>query len=128
MPSGPINLVLLGGTGSLVESSCDARPGMNELVLHVKRERCCELKISLRDGEAVVPFNHTLPISVEAEEGDGQSGSRVYDGRSVRIMLSRQGRYRVKIGPVPGYAPVETQRVDATEQQPAELVIALSRP
>jgi hypothetical protein len=102
-----------------------AVPGRNDVTLHVERDQ--GLTIVLKDQKAVVPFSMDAAIEVRAVQGSGRILK--VEGRKVGLLYSTSepGPYRVTVGPLAGFRPVEPLEVEVKRGEFTRVVVRFER-
>jgi hypothetical protein len=102
-------------------------PGVTEIEVRA-RPTGGTLDISVRDGDAAVPWDDSWPISIErVGDGKGRIAGRSFSTHSGTYKLSHEGLYRVTFPKLHGYEAVPAQEVRLTSGKKTRLVIRLLR-
>ncbi|MEQ8764281.1 MAG: RNA polymerase sigma factor [Planctomycetota bacterium] len=108
-----------------VQLERELHPGVNELTAELERES--NIFVSLSCEGTNVPYGWDMPIEVEPIDGEGQGEVKTIQRGKAVIEVDRPGRYRLKIGPLEGFAPVRSVEVTIGEGEQLETDVELFR-
>lgn len=127
-PLGPVDISLFARSGEYAHAGRVVRlvAGRNEVKLEL--QRASGVVVSLMDGEELWRSEEDLDFDLEAVEGDGKRTASISSGGEYRLMVTKPGRYRVKLNDtLQGFLPPEEPIVDIHLGSMTPLVIHLKR-
>ena len=98
----------------------EVHPGAQELVVRVLR--ACGVTVTLaHDGEPVPwPLSTNYEVEIESLEHAGRTPFAAYSNATTfSVQLSSPGRYRLKLSPIPGFAPLDPIEIEISDARTA---------
>lgn len=122
-PQGDVLVHIWADTYQFFNEHFRLGPGRNEI--EVRLERSCGLVIVLRDGAHKVAWPSDGNATLAEIGGDGTSSSWGERDGSLRVGVTKPGRYRVTIPSIEGYEPVSPVEIEIAAGQFAECAVPL---
>ncbi len=124
-PCGEIEIIAISTEYRGSRWGVQVGPGRTETTLEVSR--FTYLTIELRDAHTKVPWEDTWDLRAEPIDGGRPARHSGDVNHNPRLYFDRAGRYRLHVGPIPGFQPVPVTEIDIVLGESIDHVIHLER-